>query len=466
MSDSVSMMPEHPPVTDWVNDFDHTDPRWTENPFPIWDELRSECPVVHTKRFLGCYLPTTYQAVKEIAYDTEHFSSRRVIVRDVRPEVTRNAAPPITSDPPEHKPAKQLLLPPFTPDAMKKLEPRVRAICNELIDEFIADGQCDAAARYTKHVPVRAIAHMLGIPEKDGDLFVKWIHQILELSIKDESMLMQAVQEMTALFRRPYRVSQDASDRRSDLDADEGEGQGRQPLEDSQVLGSLRLLLIAGIDTTWSAIGSSLWHLANTPADRDRLIAEPELMPSAIEEFLRAYSPVTMAREVMKETTISGCPVKPGNMVLLSFPAANRDPAMFPECRQGRDRPQGKPPRRVRPRHSPLRRLQPCAHGDDGGDRGMAEADSRFQARSGRQGHLVGRHGARTAPASGAVRQEGIIARRRRHSIPASTSLRPRSRMAVYAGACRQRLSCRQARRLYGGRKETSAGRREWQGYP
>jgi cytochrome P450 len=98
------------------------------------------------------------------------------------------------------------------------------------------------------------------------------------------------------------------------------------------VLGSLRLLLIAGIDTTWSAIGSSLWHLAKTPADRERLVAEPELMPIAIEELLRAYSPVTMAREVMKETTISGCPVKPGNMVLLSFPAANRDPAMFPDA--------------------------------------------------------------------------------------------------------------------------------------
>src|SRR6266852_3380134 len=98
-------MSNHAPVTDWVHDFDHTDPRWTENPFPIWDELRGECPVVHTKRFLGCYLPTTYEAVKQIAYDTEHFSSRRVIVRDVRPETV--PAPPITSDPPEHKPAKQ-----------------------------------------------------------------------------------------------------------------------------------------------------------------------------------------------------------------------------------------------------------------------------------------------------------------------------------------------------------------------
>ncbi|HLL27918.1 MAG TPA: cytochrome P450, partial [Xanthobacteraceae bacterium] len=90
--------------------------------------------------------------------------------------------------------------------------------------------------------------------------------------------------------------------------------------------------LIAGIDTTWSAIGSDLWHLAKTPADRDRLVAEPALIPSAIEEFLRAYAPVTMAREVMKDTVIDGCPVKSRNMILLSFPAANRDPAVFPDA--------------------------------------------------------------------------------------------------------------------------------------
>lgn len=323
---------EHPPVTDWIHDFDHTDPRWIENPFPIWDELRTVSPVVHTERYLGCYLPTTYQAVKEIAHDTEHFSSRRIIVRDERPELTANAAPPITSDPPEHKPAKQLLLPPFTPDAMKKLEPRVRAICNELIDGFIADGKCDAAARYTRHVPVRTIAHMLGIPEKDGDLFINWIHMILELSIRDESKLAQAVQEMSAYFtghieERKIHPTDDLIS--ALMNARDKNG---QPLDDTHVLGSLRLLLIAGIDTTWSAIGASLWHLANVPADRERLVREPELIPTAVEELLRAYSPVTMAREVVKETVIAGCPVKPGNMVLLSFPAANRDPAMFPDA--------------------------------------------------------------------------------------------------------------------------------------
>jgi cytochrome P450 len=324
-------MNKHAAVTDWVHDFDHTDPRWTENPFPIWDELRAQCPVVHTDRFLGCYMPTTYEAVKQIAYDTEHFSSRRVIVRDIRPDISQRA-PPITSDPPEHKPAKQILLPPFTPDAMKRLEPKVRSICKELLDGFADDDTVDAAARYTRHVPVRAIAHMLGIPEQDGDLFIKWIHEILEVGIKDDDIMMQAVHEMTAYFanhlaRRKERPTDDLISTLM-----QARGTDSQPLSDTHVLGSLRPLLIAGIDTTWSAIGASLWHLAKTPADRDRLIAEPELLPTAIEEFLRAYAPVTMAREVMKETVISGCPIKRGNMVLLSFPAANRDPAMFPDA--------------------------------------------------------------------------------------------------------------------------------------
>jgi cytochrome P450 len=173
---------------------------------------------------------------------------------------------------------------------------------------------------------------MLGIPEKDGDHFIRWIHGILELGIKDDNAMMDAVREMTAYFAghieaRKTKPSDDLITTLMNAKGPDG-----KPLEDGHVLGSLRLLLIAGIDTTWSAIGSSLWHLAKTPADRERLVREPQLIPTAVEEFLRAYSPVTMAREVMKDTTISGCPVKKNNMVLLSFPAANRDPAMFPDA--------------------------------------------------------------------------------------------------------------------------------------
>jgi hypothetical protein len=87
--------------------------------------------------------------------------------------------------------------------------------------------------------------------------------------------------------------------------------------------------MIAGIDTTWSAIGASIWHLAATPRDRERLVAEPALLPTAMEEFLRAYAPVTMARLVREDMDYQGCPMKQNDFVLLPFPAANRDPESF-----------------------------------------------------------------------------------------------------------------------------------------
>ena len=103
-------------------------------------------------------------------------------------------------------------------------------------------------------------------------------------------------------------------------------------MSDPHILGTLGLLLIAGIDTTWSSIGSSLWHLATHPDDRARLAREPELIPTAVEEFLRAYSPVTMARIVNDETEVNGACMHAGDRIVLNFPAANRDPSAFDDA--------------------------------------------------------------------------------------------------------------------------------------
>jgi hypothetical protein len=326
--------PDRPPVQDWGKDFDHRDPRWIENPFPIWDELRGKCPVATSARFEdGAYFAARYDDVREIAYDAEHFSSRRVIVREKK--ITPQPAPPITSDPPEHTPARKLLLPAFAPQSIAKLEPRTRALCRELLDAIGDKKEADAAVDYAQHIPVRLIAHMLGVPETDGDLFRKWIHLVLEVGISDESVIMPALQEMSAYFfteikkRGGQEKARGGEDLISFLLDARMEG---KPLSDPHLVGTLRLLLVAGIDTTWSAIGASLWHLATHAEDRRRLVADPSLMPTAIEEFLRAYAPVTMAREVVKETTVGGCPFKEKGQVLLSFPAANRDPAMFPQA--------------------------------------------------------------------------------------------------------------------------------------
>jgi cytochrome P450 len=322
-------MSQRPPVKDWTSDFDHLDPAWVNDPFPIWHEMRTQCPIAHTDRFMGVYFPSRYADVRAVAYDTEHFSSRRVIVRETPPP--RIPSPPITSDPPEHRPARMVLLPPFTPEAMKKLEPRARALANELIDRFIGRGSADAAVEYAQEIPVRLIAHMLGLPESDGDLYRNWIKMILEDGITDVNIAVQAAGEMTQYFMGYVRdrAEKPGDDLISYLLKARTNG---QPLAPENVIGSLRLLLIAGIDTTWSGIGSCIWHLATHPEDRRRLVREPHLMPTAIEEFLRAYAPVTMAREVVKETQINGCMFKVGEMVLLSFPAANRDPEMFPDA--------------------------------------------------------------------------------------------------------------------------------------
>ena len=104
------------------------------------------------------------------------------------------------------------------------------------------------------------------------------------------------------------------------------------PVEESVVLGVAALVLIAGVDTTWSAIGSSLWHLATHPDDRRRMVADPDVMPLAVEELLRAYSPVTMARVVTEDVEFEGCPMKAGDKVLMNFPAANRDPEAFEDA--------------------------------------------------------------------------------------------------------------------------------------
>jgi hypothetical protein len=107
---------------------------------------------------------------------------------------------------------------------------------------------------------------------------------------------------------------------------------GGEKLAPEHVRGTMVLTLVAGIDTTWSAIGSAIWHLAQHPDDLARLVNEPELMGVAVEEFLRFYAPVTMARLVKEDIDFYGCPMKKDDWVLLGFPAANRDPDVFEDA--------------------------------------------------------------------------------------------------------------------------------------
>ncbi|MFP5328301.1 MAG: cytochrome P450 [Acidimicrobiia bacterium] len=325
---------QKPPVQDWSTDFDHTHPDYAARAPEVWEELRQKCPVAHTDRFGGAWFPVRHEDVAFIAHDTEHFSSESVIVSEFKPEGMAPAgfAPPITSDPPFHGPSRRILLPAFSPKEIARWEPTARETCNELIDALLADGAdvVDAATQYTQHIPVRVIAEMLGVPKEDGDKFRVFIHRILETPGEHLGTLEY---EDTLDYYLTQVVEDHQRNPRDDLVGFmlAAEMDGRK-LDPEHVRGTIALLLIAGIDTTWSAIGASLWHLGQHPEDRRRLVEDPDVLPFAVEEFLRFYAPVTMARIVAKDVEVGGVHMRARDWTLLPFPAANRDPEAFDDA--------------------------------------------------------------------------------------------------------------------------------------
>jgi cytochrome P450 len=175
---------------------------------------------------------------------------------------------------------------------------------------------------------MRVIADMLGFPREDGPRFRVFVENALEgVNSPPEERLARTAQLFDYLLEQ---IRDHVANPREDLTSYliDAELYGEK-LAPAHVAGTIALLLIAGIDTTWSAIGASLWHLARTPEDRRRLVAEPGLMPTALEEFLRAYAPVTMARLVKDDLHWRGVDLEADDWILLAFPAANRDPEQF-----------------------------------------------------------------------------------------------------------------------------------------
>ncbi len=323
------------PMTGWADDFDVLDARYVADPFSIWDELRTSCPIAHTDRRGSTWLPTRYEDVTAIAHDIEHFSSLEPAVipfEGEEPEepVLPYGLPPISSDPPLHTWTRRLLLPWFSHRRVDGYEEMTRTLCSGLIDDFLSDGGADAAADYAQQIPVRVIAHILSVPTSLADTFTTWVRDVLEFA-EDHERRLEGMRSLITYFIEEIerRRHDPGDDLLSVLLHTKVDG---EPVEESLVLGTAALVLIAGVDTTWSAIGSALWHLATHPADLERLVAEPDVMAFAVEELLRVYSPVTMARVVTRDVVFGGCPMKAGDKVLMNFPGANRDPEVFDDA--------------------------------------------------------------------------------------------------------------------------------------
>ena len=220
-------------------------------------------------------------------------------------------------------------MPLFSPKAVETYRPFTEKLANNLIDKIIDRGKvADGAVDYAQQLPPRVIAYIIGIDETRADEFTEWVRGILEqgqanpeIRLKYRRIIRDYFQEMIAERRLNPR-----DDAISKLMEAKIEGES---LSDYTIIGVCFLLLVAGIDTTWSSIGSALFHFGTKTDHRNRMYAEPELFPTAIEELLRFYSPVKMARRVLEPVAFSGVEMQPGDKVIMNFPAANRDPEVF-----------------------------------------------------------------------------------------------------------------------------------------
>lgn len=327
-------MSDTDPVRDWATDFDIFDPDYTSDPAPVWEDLREHCPFPHTNRGGGMWMATTYDDNQALVKETGVLSNRMVSLahmregRDLLDERYTEVNPPITKDPPEHTPLRRLILPFFTPQAVEGYRPFTQAVCDELIDAFINRGHCDAAGEYAQKLTPRVIGHMLGIDTGRAEEFTAWTRDLVEYGGQDVDLRAKATKTMQAFFQEMVdeRRKAPTGDYISQLLAKDVNG---VPVDDKLAVNLCILLLVAGIDTTWSALGSSLLHFATHEADRRRIAANPDLIPTAIEELLRFHAPVSVGRIAMSDFEFHGCPIKRGDRVMLNFPSANRDPDKF-----------------------------------------------------------------------------------------------------------------------------------------
>ena len=223
------------------------------------------------------------------------------------------------------------LLPHFSPKVVEAHRAYTEDVCDRLIDEFIDTGEADAAGQYAQQIPPRVIAHKLGIDESRVDEFTMWVRNVLEFGLTQPELRVKYRDVIRDFFRELV------AERSADLDGGDdlirallrSTDPDGKPVAHEIVVGMCNLQLVAGIDTTWSSIGSALWHLASHPDDRRRLADDPGLLATAIEEFLRYYSPVTMARVATETVEYGDVTIEPGDKVLMNFPGANHDPRVF-----------------------------------------------------------------------------------------------------------------------------------------
>jgi cytochrome P450 len=311
------------------------DADFARDPYPTYRRLRDECPVLHSDEYFpqhgngGFWLLTRYEDVHRAAMDHHNFTSSVAGVTAIPMVVQRDYRQlPIELDPPEHTRHRRLVSPVFRRRRIDDMRPGMEAAADALIAKIRAAGGGDLVTGFAEPFSVRTLSTFMQLPAADEHLWLGWVHRLFD-SARDVEGARVATEEFHDYIDGlvAERLERPRDDFISMLAGAEVDGERLSPME---IRAFCVVVLVAGHETSASAMGVTLEYLARHLELWGELRARPELVASAVEEFLRYSTPIqTFGRNATQDVEIGGQVIEEGAVVGLCYGSANRDPEVF-----------------------------------------------------------------------------------------------------------------------------------------
>ncbi len=324
--------------------FNPLSPEFQRNPYPTYDQLRAETPILYYEPW-DLWFITRYEDVRALLRDRRLGRTMdHIISREARglPPTPEHLLPfrklsdhsMFDKEPPEHTRLRSLVHKVFTPKRVESLRGRIQQVADGLIDAHIQRGEMDLLEDFAVPLPVTVIAELLGVPETDRHHLRPWSNDIVKMYELDhtpeqEQQAIQASIDFAAYLRHlaEARRHNPQDDLISALALVEEAG---DRLTMDELISTCVLLLNAGHEATVNVMGNGLWALFQHPAQMQRLLDQPDLIPTGVEELMRYDTPLQLFRRwALEDFTYQGMAFKQGMQFGLMFGAANRDPARF-----------------------------------------------------------------------------------------------------------------------------------------
>lgn len=312
-------------------DFDPLQPETFDSPHEEYRRLRRECPVAHSDAWGGYWALHKHSDVAAAAADSRLFITSK---QNVVPKVaTTGRRPPLHLDPPDHTPYRRAIAPLLTSNKVARLRPYIQETCRELLAPMVAQGGGDICEEYSSRMPVRTFAQWMDLPADQIERLSHWGKQF-NIAVQSADAP-ASVEASDALYEiaRDLIVDRKANPLDTGIDVTSALLAARhedQALPDELILGTIRQVLVVGIIAPTVMIGSMCVHLSRDQELQSRLRADLSLVPAAVEEFLRLYTPYRgFARTATRDVCLRGRTIPEGEAVALVYSSANRDEDVF-----------------------------------------------------------------------------------------------------------------------------------------